>query len=494
MVQNIFKVGPQVSGESFFGRKKELETISNDLYSGSNIHLVGVPRIGKSSLANSVLDRNREMPGYLQVQLCMGEYHSAFQFWFALWDDIREALKKDGSWDNSFQESYAILDTLVEETGNWYIRMHRPLQSVLKEIKSHDRQLILTIDEFDAVTEVFGRETAYYQLLRSIFSDSQYATNGILISRQSLSVLEHKVTTLSSFQGVFPPSGRLTEFNSDDMNEFYAALGKYGITLTDDGMSRLEYYTGNIPYLCCMFARQMVKDCNGRCLDEAQIDVFRKVLAESILNYYEDLVERLRADQHLDPLLSLIYARGRPIDNKCRREMEAMGTLHEDAEGNYYAYSQDFTTYLGLTPLNLPVWDMIISTERKLKELVRKVYPELGEDNHRDRAKQEQIVQKYPELKKINWEKVDHNLGNILLYKKQTSTLDGLSLGFIVDMVTSNWAERFGNYFSHDSGWKNRLLLIKKVRNPLFHGQTVLNEEELAACNQYCGELLALKF
>lgn len=494
MVQNIFKVGPQVSGESFLGRKKELKTISNDLYNGSNIHLVGVPRIGKSSLAGSVLDRNREMPGYLQVRLCMGEYHSAFQFWFTLWDDIREALKKDGLWDISFQESYAILDTLAEETGSWYIRMHRPLLSVLKEIKSHSRQLILTIDEFDAVTGVFGRETAYYQLLRSIFSDSQYATNGILISRQSLSVLEHKVSTLSSFQGVFPPSGRLTEFDSDDMNEFYAALKKYDITLTGDGMSRLEYYTGNIPYLCCMFARQMVQDCNGRCLDEAQIDVLRKVLAESILNYYEDLVERLRADQHLDPLLSLIYTRGRPIDSKYRREMEAMGTLRKDTEGNYYAYSQDFTTYLGLTPLNLPVWDMIISVERKLKELVRKVYSELGEDNYRDRKKQEQIVRKYPELKMIHWNTVDRNLGNILPYKKQTSTLDGLGLGFIVDIVLSNWNERFCNWFFLDIGWKDRLLLIKRVRNPLFHGETMLSEEELAACNQYCGELLALKF
>ena len=59
---NRFLAGPQVSGDSFFGRRSELDRLGEWMFGAApccGLSIVGPHRIGKSSLVAQVLRRLR---------------------------------------------------------------------------------------------------------------------------------------------------------------------------------------------------------------------------------------------------------------------------------------------------------------------------------------------------------------------------------------------------------------------------------------------------
>ncbi|MBQ2697432.1 MAG: ATP-binding protein, partial [Clostridia bacterium] len=355
--ENIFVVGAVVTGDSFFGREAMLSLLESAVIAGvGSRHLVGPTRIGKTSLVEQLFLQNKDTPNRLFVQINLGYCENAYDFWTTLTDAVRDQLEEKGLWNEDFTACYERIDNLPGPENEGWWRVYRgQVIKIMAAVKERGFRLVLAIDEFDAVVRVFGQRSVYFQLLRSICSEPKFATSGILISRRRLQLLEAICPDISTFHGVFPEM-TLLPFSAEDLEAFYQALDLYDVKVSAGGKKRLARYTGHMPYLCCLFAEQMVAG-RGRVesYGDKEMEAIFKQLLPQIDRHYEDLIERLEEDGHTDFIFYLSI--GAKVPNLTPRDLEnltAMGTLlseTEDGKPRYYVFSHDFMTYFRLRPL-----------------------------------------------------------------------------------------------------------------------------------------------
>lgn len=507
--KNIFVVGPEAAGDSFFGREGMIRDLSAIFTSSAAYHLVGPTRIGKSSLAMKVLAMNSGYPNRLCVFINMGPCKSAFSFWSLLSKMICRELKKAGLWDEDFEFEFSDLAVIQAESNDWFNDYLLPLQEILKHIAERDYRLVLVIDEFDHVDVLFGDNSYYYQGLRSIFSSALYATSGVIISRRRLQLLEAVCPNISTFHGVFDEI-TLLPFDDKDMEAFYAALGMYNIKLSSGGKKKLENYTGRMPYLCCMFANRMVAqltESDSECtnIGDKEVCSIFKSLQPQIDEHYEDLVQRLEYDNHLEIIfyLSAFSQLPRYVTKRDIENLTAMGTLIPEAYNNsvrYYTYSKDFMTWFKLKPLKLPAWETMTLSEKKIKAIFKKEFPELDTITYDDlltdvsNARISNLNSKYPELN-LNSGKIKRFCEDLAAHKDHPTILDVLTLSEVVKVILDSWNTRFHKYFAGDESWKPKLKFIMELRNPMAHAaMEYIDQEDLAVCMQYCDEIIRMKY
>lgn len=503
-VKNVFKVGPQVSGASFIGREDWVNRLTEDLFDSScSISLVGPTRIGKSSLVNQVLLRNAGRENRLVLRLCMAEYESANMFWMELMDRLREAVEDADHWDDKLEKYYTELESLSVHDDMWGTLLRRIMRRVFKHVGKQGFRVVVVIDEFDGVVNVFGNNVAEYQLLRSLYSEpTTYYSNGIIISRRTLKFMEQKVTSLSTLHGVFTRE-TLDGFNDADMAAYYRVLEDSGVSMTEDGKDQLMYYTGGIPYLCSMFGQRLVAGLpQTRQTDSMTVVGVYKERKASIVEYYDDLIDRLDGDKHLEPLLylSLLGSLRSQVDGTDLETMHSLGVLRKDDCYGYYAYSADFMKYLQTKPLNVPYWQLLVGAEACLKRLLARVYPELEQTTYQDLRGaggllvKSELSQKYPGLN-LQWPVLEQTFASLAGHKSRPTVLDALTLVDVISGVLEDWDKSFCHHFGGDTAWAGKLRLIRKLYNPLAsaNGQYI-TKPDLAICSQYCQELIHLNF
>lgn len=504
--QNIFVDGSAVTGDSFFGRKALINKLETVIFASvGNYNIVGPTRIGKSSLVNEVFERNKNYPNRICIQLTMGKFRNAYAFWSMLARDLREGIKNSGLWNDFFEDKYRDIHDFVNSNDeDWFFEFQYSFDRILERINESGYRVIISIDEFDAVERLFGSESHYYQELRDIADTPKYATNCILISRRRLHLFEATCPYISTFHGVFPELTVLP-FCDEDMAEFYDALSLYDVKVSTGGKKRLDRYTGNMPYLCCKIAKQMVfQRGTVESFGDKEIDSIFKKLQPEIDRHYRDLIDRLEEDSHLDYVYYLSI--GAKVPKLTDRELEnltVMGVLiaeEKNGETHYFAFSKDFMTFFRLEPLKLPAWDIMTSSEKKIKAIFKKEFPKLADTTYQDITGSDAhtvmsgIDSAYPELN-LDWKQVKIYSEELSTRKEHPTVLDVLTLSKIISVMMKTWNNRFHVYFSGDESWKTKLNAIKKVRNPMAHAQSEhITAEELAACMKYCEEIIRMKY
>lgn len=498
--KDIFVVGTMVSGESFFGRKSEINELQRMVFDKKGaVSLVGIPRIGKSSLVRAVYDSNKKNEKLICAWLDMSPCKNVFEFLKKLANEIKKEIqKKKDLWNDSFENFYREIDEVDAEFFGWYLRLSSRLEDVLTEINENNHKTVLVIDEFDAVEKLFGQESSYYSFLRSIFYNPDYAASGLLISRRRLQLIETKCEYISSFPGIFKEMP-LYAFNAGDMKIFYEKLTDCGIRLQDTEKEELEQYTGNVPYLCCMFADCMVKHLSDTGNRISIIEAFQECLPQ-INDYYENLLERLEEDGYKEMayILSAFSKFPANMTNRDIENLKTMGVIIQkmDEEGmtRYCVYSEDFMTYLRFTPLKLPLWETMTGCEKKLKSFIDKEYHDLDTTTYSELLadpfrKITTLNSNFPELK-LNANTIKTYCRSLQIHKPDPTILDVLTLSKVVDIINSKWTDKFSKYFE-GNGWQDKFEKIVNIRNPMSHATIeYVSKEELAVCMKYCQEII----
>ena len=500
--RNIFQYGSVVTGESFLGRRSEVDEISSLLFQGcASRSVVGPTRIGKTSIVTEALERNRNYPRHLSIFITMSNYQTAFDFWKALMDRFIAQVKQAGLWDEELEGDFAKYDTRFRpENTFWWAFLQTRLDNLTAAINSAEYRLILVIDEFDYAIALFGQESYYYQMLRSLCSEVGYSTSGILISRRRLTLFEASCKYISTFHGVFPEITVLP-FSHEDMEAFYHTLARYGISVSEEGKCCLKDYTGYMPHLCSMFGYEMVRnrETTKEIGPEELYKIHRKYRPQ-IDRHYEDLKRYLEQDDYMDFAYSLsIGAKCPSIAKREIENMEVMGILIANEEkSEACVFSRDFMNYLQTRPLKLPIWESITGSEKKLKSIFKQVYPLLDQITYqqlcsldKNRLKDE-VKEKYGDLK-LKWDTITKYCCSISVYKEQPTVLDSLTLPFVINAILDNWDKNFKKYFGDDS-WIGKLKSIRDFRNPVAHAMIdYIEEKERGICLKYCEEIMHLE-
>jgi len=456
--------------------------------------------MGKSSLVNQVLACNAHRTDRLVIRLCMGEYTSAPMFWKEFLDQLRDAIEDADLWNDRLGRCYAELDSFSIQDSNWSLVFLANIKRIFKQLVKAQAQVLLVIDEFDAVVNVFGDTVSEYMLLRSLYSEpGTYCLNGVIISRRTLKFMEQNVDSLSTLHGVFTRE-TLDEFNQADMAEFYRVLAESGIHMSEDAKDQLLEYTGGIPYLCSMFGQRLVAGyANAGTVDSSVINAIYKERKASIVEYYDDLIDRLKADEHLEPLVYLsLGSLQHFVDYTHVETMQSIGVLRYDDCIGHYAYSADFMKYLKTKPLDIPRYQLLVGAEKKLKQLLGKVFPKLEETSYQDIRGgggfmfRSELENAYAWLG-IKWVELEKSLSSLSNHMRNPSVLDGLSLTHVINGILANWEQSFCHYFQGSNEWVMKLQLIRELSAPLASANAqYITNEKLAACSQYCTELIGM--
>lgn len=490
MMDNIFCIGGQVRGDSFIGRKSEVESLRS-LFVDSNVKtaksIIGLTRTGKSSFVDNAFLDIPETEKILYVNVTLGDF-SYYEMWQDIMWKLRKQLQRKELMDDELDDLLAKFD---EDDLKW-VKLNHSVKDIFEYLNELEIKAILVLDEFDRASVVFENDTKKYDMLRELLSSPKYNLFAITISRRNLNTIEGTTYQSSTLHGVLDPI-YFKGFTEEDVQEYYEVLGKYDICLTVEQKKEIEYYAGTSPYLLSIFGNKLVERKKaGKPIDIT--DVFQND-CKLINDYYRDIQRHLERDGDLSRLIPFVIGPNIGVTQNDRDELVNLGYLLFSNDRTI-AVSEYFTQFLSISMLNFSIWDAIISVEKKIKQIIERemgglidfyqVYGESVKDIERE------IIQNTPGAQK-NISMYDVFIDNTQKKFLKTCTyFDVMSLSDSLRIVANAWSV-FSKYFKDTEygEWREKFDKCGNARNPIAHGHeeyiTDIDKQEI---DIYCKDIL----
>ena len=502
-MENIFNIGGQVTGESFIGRKKELEDFRRQFVephtSRCVYSIVGLARSGKTSLVKNIFE------GYVPKEVF---YHyedlsldsTYYSIWFNVCDSLRFFLEYV-DYSEPEQQKYlnkvkiqlsTILDVEVESPidygGMPWNKFQRTILDVFRTLKKLNIRSILIFDEFDAAQRTFKLGTSQFMLFRTLFADPNMSVSAVCVSRRKIETVEgqsYQSSTLSNVMNFYPLQG----FNDDDMAEYYQVLlDKYQITVNDQIKNKIDFYAGRFPYLLSIIGHELAELPDKKKINVDDIFISK---CHAIEKYYESCLEQLERDGYIPKIVPFVIGPKYGVCHNDAQILENLGYLSVTSDGRYQCLCPNFYYELSRRVMQRPIWDNIINLEKRLKELLifrsRQIAIDLNiEENDINRA-EKKILDGVVSAKEFE------TLNNFL--KKGGTYFSVMSIGHTVRTIAHYWDKYFRKYFRNKnySEYQYRLEKCISARNPIAHGhQDYLTDADINEVNSYCNEFFEI--
>ena len=211
MEKNPFaSVGSIVQGSSFVGRTNEIRDLEERLMGSEfgNLAIVGIPKIGKSSLMQEALygrseqlwENRRFIVVWYTLKTSVDSIKTEKRnIFLRLVSDVYHFLKqkKESELIESLDEYYEI----IKDPSIVWTEFEQNILYFFEEIVYSKIRVIYCIDEFDYSKEVLGESE--YQLLREISYRNSNKIAIVTTSRRSIYDIEHYSGGGSNFYGTF---------------------------------------------------------------------------------------------------------------------------------------------------------------------------------------------------------------------------------------------------------------------------------------------------
>jgi len=443
--------GTIASSNRFVGRESECSYLRERLYeAGSSAALVGLSRMGKSSIAARVLDLAPDQ-SWITGRVNVATATSG-----------QEVLRE-------IHTSFLAAGDAGPEPADVYAA-YRQLRAALLQARGQGRRVMIVLDEFDAVRH-YPDARAFLNLLRELVYDPSRLPMAVLaVARRSIDHIEVEAADISTFAGVcdslyLGPMGRP---EIDSMAARSADLPA--------GSSQAAWdHSGGQPFLSELIF--------SRIFGQRTVDIEDYIRAD-LTSYFVKVREFLEKERLWFALVQLTLGPVLDVQLEQRALIDRYGLSGQ----NGYALSEDFTAYLRFSALELDAWGIFGVAERAVRELVTEVlavqygqgWLELLSGRHKqiagivaDAAKRRaQDARKFPAA-------ADQPL------------LDYSYPGDLWVLMSAEWHSfsllepRKGKDF-----WRTRLVSLSEIRAPLAHHRDdVVPDQKKALVSMYCREL-----
>jgi len=490
MLKNPFgDYGGVVAGERFIGRNNEIEIIQNRLLGCNygNIAIMGLPRIGKSSLAwNSIITAKEELikKKILPVWVSFGEYLS-------LNDVFQEVILELIEMLTDSAELVAHLTPIIKcvnEAGN-QIEKRRFTKKMLKFLKSNGYRLILVLDEFDNAQNILDLQD--FQFLREASNNPDTKLALLTISRKTIQELEPDNGALSNFYQIFTDL-RLKLFNQNDHNDYWNRVRQNGIEVSQKYISLTKFYCGSHPYLLDAFNHEIFNKISQTETNLEKIsELVIKELNLKMLNEYESIIKLMR-DEGLERMLMQMIVG--PVYDITQRDVEKLlkyDIVSMTHLGKYSSFSEYFNNYLLLKSNSIDIWPLWSEVENEIRALIKQnlleKFGEAWEDPYAKQNKQkgaEAFIQDKREMKLRNKKSFGDKASDHLV--DYTYPMDMFDRFIALDW---NWYSSIFDKQKND--WKPIFEHLGKIRNPLAHNNpNFLSDSDKNIAEGYCKIIL----
>ena len=490
MLKNPFgDYGGVVSGNRFIGRHNEIEIIQNRLlgFNYGNIAIMGLPRIGKSSLAwNSIITKKDELikKKILPVWISFGEYSTLNNVFQEVVLELLEML----SYSTDLVAQITPIINNINDAGNQTER-RRFIKKMLKFLKSIGFRLILVLDEFDNAQNILDLHD--FQFLREASNNPDTKLALLTISRKTIQELEPDYGALSNFYQIFTDL-RLTLFNQNDKNDYWNRVRQNGIEVSQKYISLTTHYCGSHPYLLDAFNHEVFNNISQTDTNLEKVsELVIKELNLKMLNEYESIIKLMREEGLERMLMQMIVG---PVYDITQRDVEKLlkyGIVSLNTIGKYSTFSEYFNNYLHLKSNSIDIWPLWSEVENEIRSLIK-----------------QNLLEKFGEAWEEPYAKQNKQKGAeaFILEKREMQSRNKKSFGdkasdHLVDFTYP--MEMFDRYIALDWNWYSSIFEkqkndwkpifehLGKIRNPLAHNNpNFLSDSDKNIAEGYCKIIL----
>lgn len=488
MEDNLFAgYGKTVYGENFTGREMEMKRIQQRLFSKEfgNLSIVGLPKIGKSSLAYQSLFFQKERlwskNTFLIEWISLKSYKSSRELYQKLTLSIKDKISKlddcNSGLINILEESYEY----IKNPQSSFVEIEHYLLSFFCEIVSNNIRVLVILDEFDYVKEVLGEVD--YQMLRTLSYEPDHQIAFITTSRRSIYDIERYSGQGSNFFGTFE-NIRLGVFKDSETKELFTKA-----KIDDDELiGRIKYFTGNHPYLISMVLYKYIEN-------ERNIDTVFENVKSDILQYLDDVYKVLDKDNLAEKLIRIYSGIYEGVSKTEEEYIMNYGLFVKDDKGYNKPFSEFFNMYLTLkwreSPFKL-VWP---EAEKCLKgiitECVNEIYGDDWEVLIEDDLPKFSSQEDYNFIKSLKGRRIQEKklFGN----KASSNLIDQLYPRHYAPLIKLHWEDFYQDVFDETiEYWIDSLdFIAKRIRNPESHSRDgLLTDKEKQRASIICTEII----
>jgi hypothetical protein len=483
--------GGIIKGDRFVGRKSELNQIQKRLLGESfgNLAIIGLPRIGKSSLAWNSIIENKELliqKKILPIWIPLGEFSNLIEFLdevlSIVCDLIQITNKESFSLFNELRSNFHSADSNLEK--------RRFVKKFLRSLNTNSFRLIIVIDEFDNAQDIFSLQD--FQFLRESSYNLETKIGIVTVSRKTIQELEPDNGSLSNFYQIFDEL-RLKLFSEDDILLYWQRLRNLGIDVTISYIENLGFYSGRHPFLLDLINYSIFNK-----IEQTKInldEMFNSTLDSlklKLYNEYESMLKLMEQEALDKKLVQLIIG---PVYDITQRDVEKLlkySLIKSTTVDSFECFSGFFEGYLSLKSAEIDIWPLWSNVEKELRQIIENrliekygVEWEAGfekEFGERRKALMESLRLVRDKNKKAFGEKASDSL---IDYTYPMDMFNGF--------ISSDWkwySEIFGKK-GQSNEWSKKFEHLGKVRNPLAHNnQGFLTESDKNICTGYCQEII----
>ena len=318
--------GTIASDERFVGRDVERAALRRRLFEArSSAALIGLTRMGKSSLANRIRKQapdEETLTGWINIATARSGAE--------VLEDILGMCPADAPLHATFT-TVGTAPTAGDSRNGHDVAIHdlyRMIRTALRRLGRSDGHLVVILDEFDSVKN-FPDARGFLNLLRElVYYPDEIPMAVLAVARRPIDRIEVEAADISTFAGVCD-SIYLRPMDYEQVK----AMAARSADLAGDAPDVAWKYAAGHPFL------SEVAFC--RMLEHGVTDIGR-IIQSDLSSYYKKLEDFLRKEELWEPLLKLASGRGVEVDVEQGSLVRRYGLIDENGE----VWSPDFADYL----------------------------------------------------------------------------------------------------------------------------------------------------
>lgn len=508
--------GHLIKGIRFAGRKQEIQTIRNRVIGNSfgNIAIMGMPRIGKSSLVWNALMTIREeqiKKHNIIVFVYVGKFSSSIEFFkylaYSVLEELRnlsEKTKIEGI--ERLSLTYDDIKKSITDRFEFDIN----IEKFFKYLNRLNFRATFILDEFDRVVDLFTE--ADFQNLRNISSQSEWKICLVTVSRRTIQEIELQNGAISTLSGVFSDL-RLGLFNKEDNIEYWEIVKSFDIEIADEYKKQVQYLVGCHPFLIDLYnfeAFNLLSNLQSVSNEPLSLKI-ESELKLNLFNNFEKILILLKEENLYSKAIQLVlgpvydvtpideqkllkYEFIRIVENteKIKILKREVGVRRGNSNYSYVCFSDYFTELLILKFNDIDYWPLWNQTEKAVREVIKDyILDTFGENWELGYLKKhEKSEGKLKGIQKLDYVRTDtkNKFGNLA----SSHLVDYTFPRDMYDLfISSDWTWFEKVFRESKSEWGKRFNTLAEIRNPIAHNNSeFISTDDLKNAKKYCEIIL----
>ena len=448
----------------FIGRESELRMIASRVFGAGgygSVAVIGLPRVGKSSLVSEAIRRAEERVGEQRtvvVRANVGEFVTVGELFRRLVEDLVEAIDDQGLGN----------DEIVRRTDRALGQRETDfsaVRAVFRSLRRADIRPVCVLDEFDAGRRLFRQTPQCFHWLRELSSNPTFKVALVIVAKRRL----QEVARLAAYESDYWANALMTltlkPFIASEVARFFATLEGEGVALGDTERRDVLALCGGNPYLLegiAFFAWEHVEQ--GERIDSEWI---RTIGGKLVRDYLLQVTTILQDGPMLSKVVQVVVGPQWDVTTEDVAALCELGVLYEE-QGELSGFSRTFEDHLRLVGRDIDIWPLWRDTERALREVLERNLEQVhGSDwpkrLAKARPKLRPMIEKCQAAREQERKQFGQASASILAYTYPMQ---------LYELMTADWRSFAEPLLGRDKqDWATNFKVLAKVRNPLAHNR-----------------------